>query len=170
MDSIYKVKVKNHFECKNLFLDKIKKSIDEERVVTNPAGYILDYGVKRTRLYDKEFDDYILPELQLFASKYLCTPEVLGIWFQQYSTNTGFYWHNHPGSHLAMIYNLELPNSADATKFYGISNLNVEEGDLVIFPAYMPHIGTTIMGNRKTIISCNFDLSVNFKGFKNYVS
>ena len=77
-------------------------------------------------------------------------------WFQKYNKNSTHDWHTHAGSHFTNVYFVELPNKENATQIKGLKNLNVEEGDLITFPAYWAHrspINKT--DKRKTIISFN---------------
>ena len=77
-------------------------------------------------------------------------------WFQKYNKNSTHGWHTHSGSHFTNVYFVELPNKEGATQIKGLKNLDVEEGDLITFPAYWAHrspINKT--DKRKTIISFN---------------
>jgi uncharacterized RmlC-like cupin family protein len=83
------------------------------------------------------------------------------LWFQQYYKNSQHGWHTH-SSNFTSVYYLELENDAPKTKIVNAFNqkeiieLNVVEGDIVIFPSFVIHQGPkNISNNRKTIISYN---------------
>ena len=56
---------------------------------------------------------------------------------------------------------LELPNNEDKTDFFSIldkkiiTDIDIKEGDLITFPAYILHRSNTNSMKRKTIISFN---------------
>ena len=163
-----KYKLECHNECKPLFLELIEESIEAGRSKPNPAGYVGDYPLATRKFYDEEFKKYLIPIINQYASEHNCNANVGNYWFQQYPHNTKFFWHNHPGGHLAMVYNLELDNSIDSLKLYsdGVIEVNMNEGDVIVFPAYVPHLAPNVTGDRKTTIACNFDLNVDFNKFR----
>ena len=86
-------------------------------------------------------------------------------WFQQYKKNSEHTWHNHNQTNFSNVYYLEMPEKYMQTEFYNILNkkiitFNLEEGDLLTFPAHMMHRSKKIKNSkRKTIISFNSDFS-----------
>ena len=86
---------------------------------------------------------------------------VKALWFQQYTKNSIHDWHVHSENYTGVYY-LEYPDGAPATKLYGDNLIvpDVNEGDVVMFPAMTPHQAPMVMNdNRKTIISYNFNVS-----------
>lgn len=88
---------------------------------------------------------------------------VTDIWFQQYLKNSEHGWHSHR-SNFTNVYYLELPEGTPKTQLVNpynqkdIIEVDVKEGDLLIFPAYVLHKAPkNISDNRKTIISFNVD-------------
>jgi predicted 2-oxoglutarate/Fe(II)-dependent dioxygenase YbiX len=87
--------------------------------------------------------------------------DITGGWFQQYYKSDTHNWHFHGNSNLSCVYYIELYNSKDSTIFYDIENnsqfqLDVKEGDVVIFPSHTIHKSPLLKSNnRKTIISLN---------------
>ena len=84
------------------------------------------------------------------------------IWFQQYLEDGGHGWHIH-GQHYTGVYYLEYSDGCGKTEICSPYNLkrmqiDVKEGDMIIFPAHWIHRGTANGKNRKTIISFNFDI------------
>lgn len=84
------------------------------------------------------------------------------IWFQQYYKSSEHGWHNH-SSNFTNVYYLELPKNSPKTLLLNpfdkktIIEVDVEEGDLLIFPSYVLHKAPKNNGDRKTIISYNLD-------------
>jgi hypothetical protein len=83
------------------------------------------------------------------------------LWFQQYQKNSQHGWHTH-SSNFTNVYYLELPSTAPKTQIVNpfnqtdIIEINVEEGDILVFPSFVIHrapLNTDT--NRKTIISYN---------------
>jgi hypothetical protein len=98
--------------------------------------------------------------------KYYCTNEflIINCWFQQYYKNDNHEWHIHSETNLSLVYYIELDNKDKSTEFYDSVKkekfqLDVKEGDIVVFPSFIPHRSPKIVtDNRKTIISCNINL------------
>ena len=88
----------------------------------------------------------------------------MGVWFQQYYNNDFHGWHMHGNSSISMSYLLELDDRKYSTEFIDIERnttfqLDVEEGDVIIFPSYTIHRSPLIRGDsRKTTIAINLNL------------
>jgi len=85
------------------------------------------------------------------------------IWYQQYLKKSQHGWHTH-SSNFTSVYYLELPADSPKTKLVNgfnqseVIDLDVEEGDIVIFPSFIIHAAPPNMSDqRKTIISYNVD-------------
>jgi hypothetical protein len=85
-------------------------------------------------------------------------------WFQQYYKKDTHIWHRHQEANFTNVYYLELPKNNLVTKIKPklnsekIYSLEAVEGDVVTFPACIPHTSEKITTNlRKTIISFNSD-------------
>ena len=87
-----------------------------------------------------------------------------GCWFQQYHNNDSHGWHLHGKNTVSMSYLLELDDSKHSTEFVDIEKkktfqLNVSEGDVIIFPSHIIHRSPIIIGHsRKTTIAINLNL------------
>jgi len=84
------------------------------------------------------------------------------IWFQQYYNNGSHGWHTH-GSNFTGVYYVDLPKETPKTQLAlhngKIVNVDVEEGDVLIFPSYVIHKAPRNKSNKtKTIISFNLDV------------
>jgi len=85
------------------------------------------------------------------------------IWYQQYLKKSQHGWHTH-SSNFTNVYYLELPKDSPKTKLVNgfnqseVIELDVEEGDMVIFPSFIIHSAPpNLSDKRKTIISYNVD-------------
>ena len=79
-------------------------------------------------------------------------------WFQQYEKNSYHQWHNHGNANWTNVYFLELPDKTFKTKIKIQNKILIyeaEEGDVISFPAYLPHTSDKNQGKRKTIIAFN---------------
>tara|TARA_X000000368_G_scaffold347083_1_gene286563 strand:- start:61 stop:624 length:564 start_codon:yes stop_codon:yes gene_type:complete len=88
-----------------------------------------------------------------------------GCWFQQYNTNSWHGWHLHGNASISLSYLLELPERKFSTEFIDIERkttfqVDVEEGDVIIFPSYVIHRSPVITDSnvRKTTIAINLNL------------
>lgn len=83
------------------------------------------------------------------------------LWYQQYYKNDIHDWHIHT-QHYTGVYYLEFPENAPPTILNNNDEIkipNVEEGDIVMFPAMTPHQGPELKTDeRKTIISFNLNV------------
>lgn len=86
------------------------------------------------------------------------------LWFQQYLNNSGHGWHTH-SSNFTNVYYVEMSSDAPKTKLVNpynqtdIIELDVEEGDIVVFPSFVIHKGPqNISTSRKTILSYNTNI------------
>lgn len=84
---------------------------------------------------------------------------LISMWWTQYETSALFDWHTHSVTNLVGVIQLELESSLDATKICGY-NETIEEGEIIIFPAMLPHTGAKTIGNRKTTIGLNMNMSI----------
>ena len=81
---------------------------------------------------------------------------VQNLWYQQYNLNDHHNWHNHPKCHYTNIYYVELPDEDMKTEILNVEDIDIKEGAILSFPAFMFHRSKPIKSNqRKTIISFN---------------
>ena len=84
--------------------------------------------------------------------------EVLNYWFQQYEHGDFHNWHIHTGAMFSNIYYIELPDKTAKTSFLLSGNefsVDVKEGDIITFPAFLLHKSSQNQGFRKTVIAFN---------------
>jgi len=87
------------------------------------------------------------------------------IWFQQYFTNAMHGWHTHSGN-FTNVYYVDLPNNSSKTCILcpfdqkSVIELDVKEGDIVVFPSFVIHQGPKNLSQyKKTIISYNTNVT-----------
>jgi hypothetical protein len=157
-------KIKEHKQYKEELLSLIDKMPDQ-----SPNGTITksDWNLKRETSpeYLTLFYEIINPYMNEMCT--FLKQEKWNIprgWFQQYLTGSSHGWHVHFGANYTNVYYLELPKG-DKMKTQVLDlhtekvyELEVEEGDLITFPAGLLHradVNTT--DKRKTIISYDSD-------------
>jgi hypothetical protein len=167
---ILKEKFKQHFIYKEKIINLIKDSISES-LIDNKNGnndFIskLDWPLANNweRPWVKLISPFIYEQLNNFSLELGFTSCILNqLWFQQYTFQNIHNWHCHGGNYTGVYY-LEFDKQSPKTEILYPNNLNeaftinVEEGDIIIFPCYFIHRSGKIVNNkRKTIISFNID-------------
>lgn len=159
-DHIWLYSVKDHQEHKDKLLDQIEDMKDLYGLELNEQGYWYDFECPDLpRTYEKLAKDimlrYCLKTTKAYHGKFF---KIGKIWFQQYPEGTKFGWHTHPMSNFACVYYVELPDDL-STEFFHIGQKDAKEGDVIIFPSFLPHRAPQVKVGRKTIISFNFDIN-----------
>ena len=164
---VWKYSYKNHLSTKNIILNKINEcnsdSISTEQDTINNSDY---FTVNNHRDYLKILSEHLVDFHQKILDYYCCSRFSFGNgWFQQYIVNDIHDWHFHAKANLSIVYFLELNDSSESTEFFDIIKKesfqvdDVKEGDLIIFPGFLPHRSPLKKSNsRKTIISYNINL------------
>jgi len=161
--------LKNHLLIKDRLLEIIEKSKktsfnDGKDIISftdfydnidlKNKQYFSTFHTNATDFYDKLVSFYCIKEFNIRNG-----------WFQQYYKNDKHQWHYHGGTNISFVYYVELENKQKSTEFYDLINkdvfqLDVKEGDIVVFPSYIPHRSPILKSNKKkTIISCNINMT-----------
>ena len=157
-DHITRFRVKNHPKAELLSL--IENMIDKYGIEPNSRGYYYDYDLPKYPRTYKELARSIMDHAVSEMAKKRYNSRVCkfgDMWFQQYPENTEFGWHSHPWTNLAVVYYVELPDGASTLFDFG--RVDAQEGDIIMFPAFLPHKSPVHPNGRKTIISYNIDLA-----------
>ena len=159
MNYIFKTKVHNHSEIKQNLLDLINL------IPTNPIKnetdniFHTDYNLPSSmhREYFKLFASTINNHLQKMVDELQVGKcEISTYWFQRYGRNGTHHWHTHSCCNYANVYFVECP-AGYSTKFKHFTE-DCEEGDILSFPAFLPHMSQQIQDDSiKTIIGFNTD-------------
>ena len=156
---------KYHAQLKESLLEKISETecstvVEAGDNITKSDWYI-DTLVKR------KYTDILLEPLidhlkESYSSLGFEGFEIHNIWFQQYEKHSTHSWHSHQAAQYTNVYYLELPFNGPKTELIdpinpnNIITLNVVEGDIVSFPAFIFHRSPPNIDNeRKTVIAFN---------------
>ena len=161
---IWKYTLPTHDKIKSKLLDIIE-NYDPVKEYPDPISKT-DFYDSGTREYWNILNEGLQPLWTEISNKYWTTRSYWNttVWFQQYCNNDFHGWHLHGEASISMSYLLELPDPKYSTEFVDIENnktfqLNVCEGDVIIFPSYTIHRAPIIKSNiRKTTIAINLNL------------
>ena len=169
-DCICHSKIKDHSKIRDSILYEILRSKSDSLKVTDRyySDNIsrLDWSLARD-LSSRKWVSILLPSFmdevtRVMGSMAYNEVELFEMWYQQYLKGYKHGWHIH-GQHYTGVYYLEYPKGCSKTEVCSPFNFNkkqldVEEGDIIIFPAHFIHRGLPNSNFRKTIISFNFDV------------
>jgi hypothetical protein len=167
LDCAYVIsKFKYHNELKNNILSLIDSS-SFDHVINSKAEVDItktDWSISSD--FSRKWVQYVsepLAECMLEIYKELGYDglTIHELWFQQYQQLAEHGWHTHSGN-FTNVYYLEMPNTTPKTQIVNAYNqsdiieLDVNEGDIVVFPSFIIHRAPKNLSNdRKTIISYN---------------
>jgi len=167
---IIKDKFKYHKQYKEKTLDLINstKDGDWKNNINNAYDNIskLDWNLSKNfeRPWVKLIGNFIHEQLNNFAIEMGYQKiKLTELWYQQYQKEAIHNWHIHSGNYTGVYY-LEFDKNSPTTEFLYPNNLNncftidVEEGDIIIFPSYFIHRSQkNFIDKIKTIISFNLE-------------
>ena len=157
--------VPNHKKHKTILLNLINK------MPANPYQNVgkTDWTLPRSfeRKYLEYFYSHVVKNVMDKQQKYFKAKswEIVNAWFQQYKTKSSHKYHNHPKVNFTNVYFLELPDSKFKTviKIRGKQyEYDVEEGQIITFPAYLLHTSKQNGNLRKTVIAFNTNFLYGF--------
>ena len=171
-DCICHSKIKNHFKIKDDILSEIDKCDDDN--LSSVDSY---YSDSISKLDWSKASDTERPWVKIFVPEFcedikeiissMCYYKISikHMWYQQYLEGDTHGWHIH-GQHYTGVYYLEFPEGSSKTEICSPFSLNkkqidVKEGDFIVFPAHLIHRGLPNKTMRKTIVSFNFDVIAN---------
>lgn len=155
-----------HTDIKDKLLLYFDELTEKHNLSENPSRNIssTDYfytGFGGRPPYNYLIEDNIFPILKdKFLPIYNCKGiQYQGCWFQQYEKGSDFSYHNHPSSHFAGIYYLELPDEL-GTQFIDLHTPDIQEGQMIIFPSFLVHKSPiNTINERKTVVAFNFNIT-----------
>lgn len=156
-------KINNYKEINKNILSLIDKIPNNQMQKNGDKIYHTDWNLPDN--FKREYLDYFIKIIQPYlneisiklSSKIL---KISNIWFQQYKKLDTHTWHTHSESNFTNVYFVELPSKSLGTEILNHNKLDLNEGDLLTFPAYLYHrspVNNT--EGRKTIISFNSNIS-----------
>jgi|TARA_R100001460_G_scaffold6517_4_gene17102 uncharacterized protein YjlB len=135
-------KVNNFKEHKKNLIDLIFKIPQTIRVSSDEKIFHTDWAIPNTmrREYKEYFEKNILKD---FLNNFLIKNkfnevEIDNIWFQVYNTGDFHKFHTHAKANFTNVFYLQLPTSCVKTNIVDV-DLEIEEGDILTFPAFMKH-------------------------------
>jgi len=169
--AIYKTTMKNHLEIKDKILNEINNNSKGRRIYDanfddldiTKCDYITEGFGDNSHPYLPILRPHLLEELnEILPEMGYAKFHITNIWYQQYETDSIHGWHVHTDCQFSAVYYLELPDSCPKTEFISPYNqtetikIDIQEGDIVIFPSYCIHRAPKNTSNQtKTIISWN---------------
>ena len=159
MNFIFKSKVPNHQQIKEKLLYQINLIPTNPYMKEDSGENILhtDWNLPREmhREYAPLFLETIKPHMLSITEALMVKRYEIGyFWFQRYGSQGTHPWHTHANTNLASVYFLECPKGS-STKFKHFTE-ECEEGDILSFPAFLPHMSPPIDDNSiKTVIAFN---------------
>ena len=171
-DTVWKYTLDNHSEIQEGILRGIQYSPKTRRVDSNTdvilsTDYYTNEQDHTKKLYARILKESLISSgFQEKLESYYCTDSVEygTTWFQQYEKSATHSWHFHPDCNVSIVYYVELERPEDSTEFFDLNSrepfsADAYEGDVVVFPAFLPHRSPPLRGKRKTIISWNLSFS-----------
>ena len=154
----------HHANLKNKVLKEINSGYSEQ---TKDDGMsITRYDWMKSKNFNRPWVKILKPYLQQHfnscAKQNQCEfAHIHDLWFQQYIKTDIHPWHTH-GENFTGVYYLDYPSGSSATQIIDHSgklyNVNVTEGDVIVFPSFFIHRSPPIEHDiTKTIISFNIE-------------
>jgi len=163
MTSHFLNKIPNHAAHKQRLLKLIKN------IPLNRYNNISHTDWNLPQRIKKEWQHYFLkniyiPWCETFSKQSNQNVVLHNCWFQWYEREDYHDWHIHNNTHFTNVYYLQLPNNKVRTSIFAMGkeiNIDVNEGDILTFPAYWQHCSPKNNYDApKVIISFNVDLQV----------
>ena len=155
MPHIFVNNIADHETHKKVLLDYINK---EKNKFMNISNTDWEKNDDRNREWIHYFKNNVINQIvqKLNDSMNSLDLIVQNIWYQQYNSNDDHDWHNHTECQYTNVYYVELPDEDMKTEILDMANIDVKEGDIISFPAFMFHRSKPNKSSqRKTIISFN---------------
>jgi hypothetical protein len=156
---IFKTKVQSFQDVKNKLLEQINLIPNNPMQSEGQNITHTDWNLPRTmhREYANLFIKTVTPHIHVMVEELKAQEaKIDNYWFQTYGENGKHNWHTHPQTNYANVFFLECPQGY-STQFKDFSE-NCEEGDIISFPAFLPHCSPPIeAGSIKTVIAFNTD-------------
>jgi len=152
-------KINNYEEINKNLLSLIDKIPNNPLIECEDDISHTDWNLpkKFKREYLEYFYTIISPYMKEMAIKFNSRQySITEGWFQQYDKLKTHQWHTHPMANLTNVYFVELPSKSLGTEILGHERLDLNEGDLLTFPAYWYHRSPVNLDmGRKTVVAFN---------------
>ncbi len=136
------------FSPENIIKEQFLKFIENDMrsKINLGKGGEMSYTSYQIDSYDENLVELYSKHLDSYVRTYVKNNHMNCIWYQIYEARSGSFhgYHTHDASdcHISGIYYLKLPDTSVSTKFIIDNNprqLDVKEGDVVLFDSYIEH-------------------------------
>jgi hypothetical protein len=157
MEVVRKYRIEDWDNNKEKILLGIEMMKDEEECLYAEMTRS-DYKARMKPVYKELVTKLLNKPLREYAKTWNCTDISIGnMWFAEYDHEGAiFNWHTHEGANMSGVLTVLLENSEEATQILG-TPIDLEEGDVVLFPSMMPHRCPPIGTTHKIVIGFNWD-------------
>ena len=138
-------------------IESFKKTNNEKYGYATFSDY---WSSEKTDPSYKEFFNYMIhPYLMDYCRSWGCDKYVLNrVWFMEYShEDSNMASHNHTNTNMCGVLQLVIEGDAKPTKLFG-SDVELTEGDLVLFPSMLPHTSPLIKSGKKVVIGFDWTM------------
>ena len=166
MNNILVSNLRDHLLIKEKMIDLINKVPTD--FFDNKGNKVLtDYDSEENFEYKKKIIPHFIHQIEYVLSldKDLYV-DPIKLWFQKYKKSYFHNWHTHHQVNFGLVYFLKLSNSNFKTEFKKLDGKIIDydcrEGDVILFPAYIPHRApiVDVDDEEKIMIGLNFDILV----------
>tara|TARA_R100000149_G_C5811420_1_gene94501 strand:+ start:77 stop:610 length:534 start_codon:yes stop_codon:yes gene_type:complete len=168
-EDIFIYKIPNFENLKEDLLKSIKKSNSYSLNTKGEKITSCDYNFSKET--NRPYVNFIYKNIISDFGKNFCIINnihsigVDNIWFQIYMKNDFHNLHTHPHANFTNVLYVKLPNKNLTTNVYNLKkekiSLNIEEGNILTFPAYYPHSSPkNILDDEKIIVSFNTNVNI----------
>ena len=141
-----------------LAIDMIKDEYDTSFANMSHSDY---KAGDANKIYRPYFIKWVKPYLQDYCQQWRCdSVDVQNVWFAEYLGEDGadFDYHTHEGSNMSGALQLLIEDKRNCTVLMH-HPIDTDEGDLLLFPAMLPHKSPYVFDGRKIVIGFNWNMS-----------
>ena len=158
------IPIETHLYSKQSIMDGIKNMGIHSKIVDSQSISNTDWHLNSN--IERSYYNFVSPIMnnvcETINSKLNVSEElnIFNYWFQQYKKKDFHTWHIHGGCNFSCVYYVDIDDNCSKTTFRLLDgsefDVAVKEGDVLVFPSYMPHTSKPNKSNKtKTIISFN---------------
>lgn len=156
----YNVDPNGHYtDAFNLAIDMVKEQYDCHWNKFSATDYKVNYPRDNPPKYHQILTQLLEPYITQYCEDWHCQDYTFkNIWFAEYYDGAKFGWHTHEGSNMSGVYVIELDDPRNATQTLSHPNNEMTAGDLILFPAMMPHRSPKVTNGYKLVIGFNWNM------------
>jgi len=159
MEFVRKYKIENWDNAKEkllLGIETMKENYDCKYSTMSRSDY-KERDIKP--VYWETMIDIIDVHLKDYVFGWKCSSyNIQSMWFAEYSHDgADFDWHTHEGCNMSGVLQIVIDDKKTSTSLLGQS-IELDEGDLILFPSMLPHKGPKVTKGQKIVIGFNWDI------------